>query len=217
LQKSLELGKGTGSPYWFGRTTLFLAMSHWKLGDKDKACTTYDQALEWMAKNQPELEKDQARWKELCSFQDEAAKLGIKDQTPAAEKPKPQAADVDASEIERLIKQLRLWDVGTGRELQRMTGIRKGIHGVAFSPDGRRALIGGAENELQLWDLETAQRMWHFEVHASGNVSNAVFFTDGLQALTGHGSDGTLCLWRLPKPDAASHGSLPQEPVKKKN
>ncbi len=106
LQKSLELGPGNGSPYWFGRTTLFLAMSHWKLGDKEKARTTYDQALEWMAKNKPKLEKDQTRWKELCSFQDQAAKLGIKDQTPAADKPKPQAAGADASEIERLIKQL---------------------------------------------------------------------------------------------------------------
>jgi hypothetical protein len=44
----------------------FLAMSHWKLGDKEKARTTYHQALEWMAKNQPKLEKDQTRLKELC-------------------------------------------------------------------------------------------------------------------------------------------------------
>jgi hypothetical protein len=59
--------------------------------------------------------------------------------------------------------------------------------------------------------------MWRFEVHASGSVSNAAFFTDGLQALTGHGSDCTLRLWRLPKPDAAPDRVPPQEPVKKKN
>jgi hypothetical protein len=58
---------------------------------------------------------------------------------------------------------LRLWDVETGRELQRMAGIRKGIHGVALSPVGRPALIGGADYELQLWDLEEVQRMWRFD------------------------------------------------------
>jgi serine/threonine protein kinase/WD40 repeat protein/tetratricopeptide (TPR) repeat protein len=72
LQKSLELGKGMGSRFWFGRTTLALAMSHWQLGEKEKARTSYHQAVEWMAKNQPELEKDSARWAELRRFRAEA-------------------------------------------------------------------------------------------------------------------------------------------------
>lgn len=72
LQKSLELGQGMGSLFWFGRTTLALAMSHWQLGEKEKARTSYHQAVEWMAKNQPELEKDPARWAELRRFRAEA-------------------------------------------------------------------------------------------------------------------------------------------------
>jgi Flp pilus assembly protein TadD len=72
LQKALERGQGGGNIYWFGRTTLFLAMSHWKLGDQEKARTHYQQAVKWMAQNRSELEKDKGRWNELRRFRAEA-------------------------------------------------------------------------------------------------------------------------------------------------
>jgi uncharacterized protein HemY len=68
LEKSMELRKGGDSFDWF-----FLAMAHWKLGEKDKARTRFDQAVEWMDKHQP-------RDEELRRFRAEAAELlGIKD------------------------------------------------------------------------------------------------------------------------------------------
>jgi tetratricopeptide (TPR) repeat protein/tRNA A-37 threonylcarbamoyl transferase component Bud32 len=46
LEESMKLRKG-GSPYeWY-----FLAMAHWKLGDKKKAVAWYDRAVQRMAKN----------------------------------------------------------------------------------------------------------------------------------------------------------------------
>jgi superkiller protein 3 len=55
--------KGGDSSDWF-----FLAMAHWQLGDKQQARKWYDQAVQWMDKNQPEDE-------ELRRFRDEAAQL----------------------------------------------------------------------------------------------------------------------------------------------
>jgi hypothetical protein len=46
----------------------FLAMAHWRLGDKEQGRKSYDQAVDWMEKNKP---KDE----ELRQFRDEAAEL----------------------------------------------------------------------------------------------------------------------------------------------
>src|SRR5262249_42285362 len=67
LEKSMELSKGGDSFDWF-----FLAMAHWKLGDKDKARDWHDRAVRWMDRNQPKNE-------ELLRFRAEAAELlGLK-------------------------------------------------------------------------------------------------------------------------------------------
>jgi superkiller protein 3 len=63
LEKSMELRKGGDSIDWF-----FLAMAHWKLGEKDKAHAWYDRAVQWMDKNSPRSE-------ELRRFREEAAGL----------------------------------------------------------------------------------------------------------------------------------------------
>ena len=44
--------KGGDAGQWF-----FLAMAHWKLGEKEKARELYDQAAQWMDKNQPKNEE----------------------------------------------------------------------------------------------------------------------------------------------------------------
>jgi serine/threonine protein kinase/tetratricopeptide (TPR) repeat protein len=52
LEKSMELRKGGDSFDWF-----FLAMAHWKLGEKDKACQWYDRAVQWMEEKRPASEE----------------------------------------------------------------------------------------------------------------------------------------------------------------
>ncbi|HEY7427792.1 MAG TPA: tetratricopeptide repeat protein [Gemmataceae bacterium] len=63
LDKSMQLRKGGDSFDWF-----FLAMAHWQRGEKDKSRQRYDQAVQWMEKNQPKND-------ELRRFQAEAAEL----------------------------------------------------------------------------------------------------------------------------------------------
>ncbi len=63
LTKSTELSKGGDGINWF-----FLAMAHWRLGDKSAARSWYDKAVRWTDKNRP---KDE----ELSRFRGEAAAL----------------------------------------------------------------------------------------------------------------------------------------------
>jgi serine/threonine protein kinase/Flp pilus assembly protein TadD len=52
----------------FGHNAIFIAMSYWRLGNKDEARRWYDRAVEWMDKNQP---KDE----DFRRFRAEAAEL----------------------------------------------------------------------------------------------------------------------------------------------
>src|SRR6185436_9523516 len=63
LEKSMELSQGAESFNWF-----FLAIAHWQLGEEKKAHEFFDQAVQWMDKNQPNDE-------ELRRFRAEAAEL----------------------------------------------------------------------------------------------------------------------------------------------
>ena len=66
LEKSGELQNGSNCFNWF-----FLAMSHEKLGDKERARRWYDRATQW-------LDKNQATNEELRRFRAEAAQvLGV--------------------------------------------------------------------------------------------------------------------------------------------
>src|SRR5262249_31079814 len=51
LEKSMEFRNGGDSNDW-----LFLAMTHWQLGNKVEARKSYSPAVEWMEKNQPKNE-----------------------------------------------------------------------------------------------------------------------------------------------------------------
>ena len=59
----MQLGRGSDNKDWF-----FLAMVHWRLGDKQQARKWYDRTVQWMEKNWPTDE-------ELRRFRSEAAEL----------------------------------------------------------------------------------------------------------------------------------------------
>jgi WD40 repeat protein len=106
---------------------------------------------------------------------------------------------------------LCLWDLATGKELQRLEGPVDVVTSVAFSADGRRALIGKYSGEIILWDvaawreikrLATTPRLWC-----------AQFSPDGRQAVagSGHGIDegvehpGSLSLFDLSSGSEPTH------------
>jgi hypothetical protein len=66
---------------------------------------------------------------------------------------------------------------------------------IAFSPDGKRALSGAADNTARLWDVATGREIRPLEGH-TGEVLGVAFSPDGRRALTGS-SDRTVRLWDL--------------------
>jgi WD40 repeat protein/uncharacterized caspase-like protein len=90
-------------------------------------------------------------------------------------------------------KTARLWDMETGKELQRFEGHSDCVNAVAFSPDGRRVLTGGLDSTVRLWDVETGKELRGFEGH-SASVESEAFAPDGRMVLTGSW-DKTARLW----------------------
>src|SRR5262249_50776001 len=81
---------------------------------------------------------------------------------------------------------VRLWDVGSGKELH-LLGRHEGVAwGVAFSPGGRHALSSGNDATLRLWDLETKTESQPFRGHTERTLGVA-FSPDGLRALSSSG------------------------------
>jgi len=85
---------------------------------------------------------------------------------------------------------LRLWEIGTGKEVRRFKGRAGRLNSVAITPDGRHALSGSGDG-LCLWEIETGRQV-SFERHIS-TVYSVAITPDGRYALWGSG-DNTLRL-----------------------
>jgi WD40 repeat protein len=87
---------------------------------------------------------------------------------------------------------LRLWDLGTGKELRSFTGHTYYVTAVAFSPNSLLALSGSEDGALKLWDLSTGKQLRCFS-EQEGSVHAAAFSRDGRFALSGGAQ--ALKLW----------------------
>jgi WD40 repeat protein len=58
------------------------------------------------------------------------------------------------------------------------------VHGVAFSPDGKSAISGGADQNVSLWDLTTGKVAKKFYGHW-GDVQAVAFTPDGKDGALG--------------------------------
>jgi DNA-binding beta-propeller fold protein YncE len=102
---------------------------------------------------------------------------------------------------------VRLWDVGTGKQMRsfRVATIRP--LSVAFSPDGRRMLAGSSDHPSELREVETGRVLQHF-----GEYSNPSFSADGRTVLLGFsvwdvGTGKQLQRFEAP-PDRIMRGTL---------
>jgi ribosome assembly protein 4 len=122
---------------------------------------------------------------------------------------------------------IRLWDVGKGEELGELKGHTDFVLCLAFSPDGKRLISGGADQTLRLWDVEQRKQLAGKEGkqgHASQVVSVA-WSPDGKHVLSGGtGTKGlpgekrdvterrTLRIWEVMPPDPQTGDVYMHEP-----
>lgn len=87
---------------------------------------------------------------------------------------------------------IRLWDLDAGREILRLMDHTELISGVAFSPDGRRAVSGSYDETMRLWDLDAGKCIRVFGGHKA-IVTCVGFFPDGQRAYSAAG--GSIRIW----------------------
>ncbi len=90
---------------------------------------------------------------------------------------------------------VRVWDVETGEEVQRLTGHTKAVNAVDITSDGKIILSGSADGTLRLWDFETGALIHELVGHSS-DVTDAGFSEDNLWVLSGS-KDSSLRLWEV--------------------
>jgi WD40 repeat protein len=90
-----------------------------------------------------------------------------------------------------------LWDVATGKEVARLTGMGDVVRWLGFHPDGQSLVAAGGliGNNVYVWDLATRKHRL-LSGHGSGVVSGA-WRADGRLLITAGVFDGTVRLWGL--------------------
>jgi eukaryotic-like serine/threonine-protein kinase len=88
---------------------------------------------------------------------------------------------------------VRLWDLGTRRELAPLQGHTAFVISLAFSPDGKILASGSNDSTVKLWNLATRQLAHNLPGHA-GPIEQIRFSPDGKTLVTCSG-DRTVKLW----------------------
>eukprot|EP00051_Salpingoeca_urceolata_P022257 m.358163 g.358163 ORF g.358163 m.358163 type:complete len:945 (-) comp19945_c1_seq18:166-3000(-) len=83
-----------------------------------------------------------------------------------------------------------IWDLATRSLVHSFEAHHGAVHGVAWSPDGRRVVSCGEDNMLKVWDIELLSDV--FSVDAGDELHCVAF--DGQVCLAG-GESGALYIW----------------------
>jgi serine/threonine protein kinase/WD40 repeat protein/energy-coupling factor transporter ATP-binding protein EcfA2 len=92
-------------------------------------------------------------------------------------------------------KEVGLWDVATGRELQRLIGHSDGAYPVAFLGGGRQIVTWGWEGTARVWDVASGQELLVLAGHTDA-LMGATLSPDARYLVTA-GQDETVRIWDL--------------------
>ena len=90
-------------------------------------------------------------------------------------------------------KTIKLWDVGSRREIATLKGHSDWVLSVSFSPDGQVLASGSDDKTIKLWDVGSRREIATLKGH-SNSVWSVSFSPDG-QVLASGSRDNTIKLW----------------------
>jgi WD40 repeat protein len=89
-----------------------------------------------------------------------------------------------------------LWETRSWREAGALRGFRRDVHGISFSPDGRRLAAGSSGQEaVRLYEMERYQPL--VSLDADGSEYLPAFDSRG-DVLGAINTEGKVRLWRAP-------------------
>lgn len=91
-------------------------------------------------------------------------------------------------------KNMKLWDLETGKQIYTFEG-HQGIIRAVFFISKQQAVSAAEDGTLKLWDLESCECLHTFEGHTSP-IYTATFIAERMQVISGS-ADGILKIWDL--------------------
>lgn len=87
-------------------------------------------------------------------------------------------------------KEIGIWDVATGNQLNSLLGHSGNIHSLAFSPDGKMIASGSADRTIKLWEAATGRQLHSLN---NGWVTSLAFSPDGKVLVSN--AQGNVKVW----------------------
>ena len=134
----------------------------------------------------------EAHWVHTLTGRDTEWNLELKQISQAAISPDNQTIAVVS-----ILASGGLWDAATSKKTATLHGFLQGMHSVAFSPDGKRLVIGSNGKEaVKLWDVDSHQELLTLE--GQGSLFRATAFSPDGNLLAASNGRGRLHIWRAP-------------------
>ncbi|ETO32884.1 hypothetical protein RFI_04233 [Reticulomyxa filosa] len=89
---------------------------------------------------------------------------------------------------------IRIWDMESRKEIQKIVGHTDVVNQARYSPDGKHILSCSADKTIRIWDVTSGKMLKHFELE--NNVTDAQYSSNG-HMVAACSSGGYIQFWDL--------------------